>query len=188
MVEVFCFAFCTNCSKMKRILVQRNACVLSHVQLFYDHMNCSPPSISVHGIFPARILEWVAISSSRGSSQSRDWSQGSCVSCTGRQILYHCTIWEAQVLLYLGSNTSCAIYNMSLNKEPKPSFPWFPYCILYRVSAPSPVLFLRWIPVAGKHQGPPMILTYFLNGLLHSNLIVHSHDWDQAGIWLDGSL
>ena len=149
---------------MKRILVQRNACVLSHVQLFYDHMNCSPPSISVHGIFPARILEWVAISSSRGSSQSRDWSQGSCVSCTGRQILYHCTIWEAQVVLDLGSNTSCAIYNMSLNKELKPSFPWFPYCILYRVSAPSPVLFLRWIQWRASIRVHPWYLPISLMG------------------------
>ena len=33
-----------------------------------DPMDCSPPGSSVHGIFPARILEWVAISSSRGSS------------------------------------------------------------------------------------------------------------------------
>ena len=37
-----------------------------------DPMDCSPPGSSVHGIFQARILEWVAISSSRGSSQPRD--------------------------------------------------------------------------------------------------------------------
>ena len=35
----------------------------------------------VHGIFPARILEWVAISSSRVSSPSRNWNSVSCVSC-----------------------------------------------------------------------------------------------------------
>ena len=35
-------------------------------------MDCSPPGSSVHGILQARILEWVAISSSRASSQSRD--------------------------------------------------------------------------------------------------------------------
>ena len=38
-------------------------------------MDCSPPGSSVHGIFQARILEWVAISSSRGSSQPRDQTQ-----------------------------------------------------------------------------------------------------------------
>ena len=44
------------------------------------------PSSSVHGILQARILEWVAISFSRGSSQSRDQTR---ISCIGRQILYH---------------------------------------------------------------------------------------------------
>ena len=37
-----------------------------------DPMDCSPPGSSVCGILQARILEWVAISFSRGSSQSRD--------------------------------------------------------------------------------------------------------------------
>ena len=37
-----------------------------------DPMDCSPPGSSVHGILQARILEWVAISFSRGSSQARD--------------------------------------------------------------------------------------------------------------------
>ena len=44
--------------------------------------------------FSTRILEWVAISSSRGSSQLRDQTHVSWVSCTGRQILYHYTTWE----------------------------------------------------------------------------------------------
>ena len=37
-----------------------------------DSMDCSPPGSSVHGIFQARILEWTAISSSRGFSQPKD--------------------------------------------------------------------------------------------------------------------
>ena len=37
-----------------------------------DPMDCSPPGSSVHGILQARILEWVAIIFSRGSSQPRD--------------------------------------------------------------------------------------------------------------------
>ena len=40
-----------------------------------DPMGWSPPGSSVHGILQARILEWVAISFSRGSSQSRDRAQ-----------------------------------------------------------------------------------------------------------------
>ena len=44
-------------------------------------VNCSPPGSPVHGISQARILEWVAISSSRGSSWPRDRTNISCVSC-----------------------------------------------------------------------------------------------------------
>ena len=58
-------------------------------------MDCSPPGSSVHGILLARILESVAISYSRGSSQPRDRTCISCISCIGRQILYHCATWEA---------------------------------------------------------------------------------------------
>ena len=43
-----------------------------------DPMDCSPPGSSVHEIFQARILEWVAISFSRGSSQPRDQTRVSC--------------------------------------------------------------------------------------------------------------
>ena len=42
-------------------------------------MDCSLPGSSVHGILQARILEWVAISFSRGSSQPRDWTWVSCI-------------------------------------------------------------------------------------------------------------
>ena len=59
--------------------------------LFWDPMDCSPPDSSVHGISQARTLEWVAISFPRGPSLLRDWTR---VSCIGRWILYHCTIWE----------------------------------------------------------------------------------------------
>ena len=44
-----------------------------------DRMDCSPPGSSVHGILPVRILEWVTMPSSRGSSWHRHWT---CVSDT----------------------------------------------------------------------------------------------------------
>ena len=56
-----------------------------------DSMACSQLGYSVHGILQARILEWVAISFSKGSSQLRDWNCFSCVSSLGRWILYHHT-------------------------------------------------------------------------------------------------
>ena len=52
-----------------------------------DPMDCSLQGYSVHWIFQARVLEWVAISFSRGSSRPRDQTQVSRIA--GRQILYH---------------------------------------------------------------------------------------------------
>ena len=45
----------------------------------YDPMDCSPLSSSVHGVLQARILEWMATSFSRRSSQHRDCSWISCI-------------------------------------------------------------------------------------------------------------
>ena len=57
------------------------------VLLFCDPVdNCSSPSPSIHGILQARIMEWVAISFSRGSPRSRDQAH---VFYTGREILYY---------------------------------------------------------------------------------------------------
>ena len=67
--------------------------LLSCDRFLCDPVDCSPPGSSLHGIFQV-ILEWVAVSFSRGSSQPRDWTW---VSWIGRQILYHCTTWEALV-------------------------------------------------------------------------------------------
>ena len=53
---------------------------------FCNPMDCSPPVSPAHGISKARILEWVAMPFSRGSSQFRDQTH---VSCIGRWILYH---------------------------------------------------------------------------------------------------
>ena len=55
---------------------------------FCHPMDCSPPGSSVCGILQARILEWVAISYSRGSSQPRGQTCISCISCISRQILF----------------------------------------------------------------------------------------------------
>ena len=68
--------------------------VLSCVGFFCDPMGCSLSGSSVHGIFQARILECVAIAFSRGSSQPRDQTQVSCISCNGRRTLCHWATWE----------------------------------------------------------------------------------------------
>ena len=55
-----------------------------------DPMDCSLPETSVHGIFQARVLEWVAISYSRVSSRPRDRTQVSCI--VGRRF----TVWATR--------------------------------------------------------------------------------------------
>ena len=60
-----------------------------------DPMDCSLPGSSLHGILQARVLEWVAISFSRGSSQSRDWTLVSCI--PGR----HFNLWATRVVRVL---------------------------------------------------------------------------------------
>ena len=67
-------------------------CVLScfsRVWLCATLWTVAHQAISVHGILQARILEWVAMSSSRGSSWPRDQTRVSNFSCLGRQVLYH---------------------------------------------------------------------------------------------------
>ena len=62
-----------------------------------DPMDCSPPGPSVHGISQAKILEWVAISISRESSQAREQTHDSCI---GRWVLYHWAIRETHLFIY----------------------------------------------------------------------------------------
>ena len=66
-----------------------------------DPMDCSLPGSSIHGIVQERTLEWVAISSSRGSSQCRDWTQGTWFFCIGRRILYRWATWQAHKQLVI---------------------------------------------------------------------------------------
>ena len=57
--------------------------------ILYNPMGHSLPGPSVHGILQTKILEWAAMPSSRGSPLLRDGIRVSCISCIGRQILYH---------------------------------------------------------------------------------------------------
>ena len=76
-------------------------CVCVHAQscsTLCDLIDCSPPGSSVHWIFQARLLEWVALSSSRGSSWSMDQIHLLYL-LLGRQILYHCTTFSTRHLI-----------------------------------------------------------------------------------------
>ena len=69
--------------------VYMSAKLLQLCLILCNPMDCSPPGSSVHGILQGRILEWVAMTSSKGSSQPRDGTRISYISCIGRWILYH---------------------------------------------------------------------------------------------------
>ena len=75
-------------------------CVTQYSLSLCHPMDCSPPGSSVHGIFQERILEWVVIPISRGSSPSRDRTWVSCIA--GRFF----TVWairEAPLGTYLAT-------------------------------------------------------------------------------------
>ena len=73
-----------------KVLVAQSCRILCHP------MDCSPPGSSVYGILQARILEWVAIPFSLGSSQPRDQTWVSCIA--GRFL----TIWATCIYMYVG--------------------------------------------------------------------------------------
>ena len=71
-----------------------------------DPMDPTPPGSSVHGIFQARTLEWVAISFSRRSSRPRDWTWVSSI------ISRHLTIWATREDLSLYTITKRCRYSL----------------------------------------------------------------------------
>ena len=75
---------------------QREITILCHTYCITDPMDCRLPGSSVHGILQASRLEWVVISFSRGSSQPRDGTHISYISCIGKWILYYWVTWESQ--------------------------------------------------------------------------------------------
>ena len=80
---------------------------------FCDSTDCGPPGFSVHGIFLARIVEWVVFSCFRGSFQPRVQTCISCVSCFGGQILYH---WA--LLLHIAKHTYIFVIPKSIMSVP----------------------------------------------------------------------
>ena len=99
--------WCSHCLKKKKVcrflrklkIELSCVCVCSVVSLC-DSRDCSLPGPSVYGIFQARILELVAITYCRGSSQSRNWTLVSCISYIGRLILYHHATWKPRITIW----------------------------------------------------------------------------------------
>ena len=68
-----------SCVNILTVLKVKGSEVAQSCPTLCDPMDCSLPGSSVHGIFQARVLEWVAISFSRDSSRPRDQTQVSCI-------------------------------------------------------------------------------------------------------------
>ena len=126
-----------------------------------DPMDCTLPGSSVHGIFQARVLEWIAISYSRDPSQPRVQTHISCISQIGRQILYHCITWETLVMYahpnanaeaFYGKKIACNlgiclnfplnIYLMKQNLQD-----WFIHFMTLRVTCPEHPVDNSWIRI-----------------------------------------
>ena len=75
-------------------------------------MDCSLPGSSVHGIFQARVLEWVAISFSRRSSWPRDWTQVSRI--VGRRF----TVWATREVHWQGKEMVAQTGRVALSYVP----------------------------------------------------------------------
>ena len=97
-------------------------------------MDCSPPGSSVQGILQVRILEWVAIASSRGSSRPRDQTQVSCIA--GRFF----TVWATRE----AKNTGVGSLSLSPGRLPDP-----------RIELGSPSLQTDFLPA--ELPGKPFI-------------------------------
>ena len=135
-------------------------------------MDCSLSGFSVHGIFQARMPEWVAISSSKGSFLPRHQTS---VSCIGRWILYHCATWEApckyiqqvkqknqnktaifldSVLLFQHVATGSSLLPLSISKSKTWWYviqPLRPVGAWQNESGPKPIIWM-----------PKTMLTYFM--------------------------
>ena len=109
-------------------------------------MDCSLPGFSVHQISQARIMECIAISFSKGSSQPRDWT---CVSCIAgsllhqKQIHYHWGTREAPTSMLVPQKQKiCLVYFITMlcfiKKKKKKLGPYYDICAF--------PLLLRWCP------------------------------------------
>ena len=124
-------------------------------------MDCSAPDPFVHGIFPARILEWVVISF-LGSSQPRDQTHISCVSCIGRWILHHWA-WNLKSPLHASTHIQLLIL----------SSPFISYLELALICSSFFSFFNLidhrlefWFSFFKKQTKKPVFLTHSLTGLL----------------------
>ena len=118
-----------------------------------DPRDYSPPGSSVHGISQERILEWVAISYSRGSSWPRDRTHISCIFCIGRQILYHWAIWVINIIFIIKFTSTAISSHLSSVGT-------------YSVPQPLTADYRQWVSSLPEHLYPKMTSFLILLSLI----------------------
>ena len=109
------------------------SCLVASV--VFNHMDCSLPGSSVHGFLQARVLEWVAMPSSRGYSWLRDWTWVSCIaggfsttkppgkpmkctlSCHINKQRCHIYLWSQTPQMWIFGHEMCLVLCHLLHKE-----------------------------------------------------------------------
>ena len=135
-----CLLNLEGCPKPWWILFQKHVCVLVAQLCLTD----SAIPYSVHGILPARILEWFAIPFSRGFSQSSNWTQVSCIpdrfftAQATRSICPPYSMWTTQKK----KNVFLNFYHLYISSSKSTQSGIFRTCIL------------RWQPIANTELGP----------------------------------
>ena len=162
-------------------------------------MDCSPPGSSVHGILQARILEWVVIPFSRGSSQTRGWTQVFCIA--GRFF----TVWATKealpssaylrLLIFLlvvlipacdlPSLAFCVMYSAyKLNKQGDNIQPWrTPFPVLNQSIVPCPVLFLLDLLTGFSGGSKVACYSHLLKNFLKEKEFAVIHTVSQSLLW-----
>ena len=110
-----------------------------------DPMDYSPPGSSVHGIFQAEILEWVAVSSSSGSFQPKDRTHVSCASCIAGG-LFTTKAHEKPSFLVI----TCDLFETMKNNIWSPSISFANF--MYRFSFCPFLIIYLWIGLAPCHE------------------------------------
>ena len=119
--------------------------VKSHSTLC-NPIDCSPQGSSVHGIFPARMLEWVALSFTRGSSWPKDRT---CISWIGRQILYCWATREARSPSHHPAKQGLCLGHRGRKFSSK-TFICLTYPINFHHDRDSPAFCENWEPLEGS--------------------------------------
>ena len=89
----------------------------------FDPVDCGLPGSSVHGILQARVLEWVAISFSRGSSRPRDRTQISHIAGRHYRLSHQASLWQLAIRGPLWLGLLCCLTHSGIYRTP-PSSSW----------------------------------------------------------------